>query len=136
MEGHIGPACRTLRCDRYGIFGHATAGCRAPCQRRDHGYATTNCVQLKSYVAAAQQPGETRSRPPQQVVAPVALPAPEQSDDDSDLFIPLRSPPPPPAVSNSYASSNAGISDSKASGVVTATPPAKPRTFRLTRPPP
>ncbi|KAG0428281.1 hypothetical protein HPB47_024731 [Ixodes persulcatus] len=46
LEGHIGPACKTPRCDRCGVFGHVTAGCTAPCQRCGHGHVTTDCVQL------------------------------------------------------------------------------------------
>ncbi|KAG0426234.1 hypothetical protein HPB47_026650 [Ixodes persulcatus] len=39
--------CKTPRCDRCGVFGHATAGCRAPCQRCGRSHATTECVQRR-----------------------------------------------------------------------------------------
>ncbi|KAG0415345.1 hypothetical protein HPB47_007498 [Ixodes persulcatus] len=53
------------------------------------------------------------------VVAPVAFPAPEHSSDDSSSSIRPRAPSPPPVVSDSDASSNAGVSDSQALGVLT-----------------
>ncbi|KAM7284182.1 hypothetical protein ISCGN_001279 [Ixodes scapularis] len=116
LEGHIGPACKTPRCDRCGVFGHATAGCTAPCQRCGHGHATTDCVQRKSYAAAAKQPREDRPRTSQRVVDTVSEPAPQLSGDDSNPSIRPRTPPPPPVVSDSDALSNAGVSDSQASG--------------------
>ncbi|KAG0409706.1 hypothetical protein HPB47_013178 [Ixodes persulcatus] len=56
QEGHFGPACKTPRCDRCGVFGHPTEGCAAPCQRCGHAHATTDCVQRKTYSAAARVP--------------------------------------------------------------------------------
>ncbi|KAG0415520.1 hypothetical protein HPB47_007329 [Ixodes persulcatus] len=47
LEGHIGPACKTPRCDRCGVFEHATAGCTVPCQWCGHGHATTDWVQRR-----------------------------------------------------------------------------------------
>ncbi|KAM7306538.1 hypothetical protein ISCGN_010241 [Ixodes scapularis] len=92
-------------------------GCTAPCQRCGHSHATTDCVQRKSYAAAAKQPREDRPRTSQRVVGTVSDPAPQLSGDDSDPSIRPRTPPPPPVVSDSDALSNAGVSDSQASGV-------------------
>ncbi|KAM7288774.1 hypothetical protein ISCGN_028957 [Ixodes scapularis] len=86
---------------------------RAQC---GHGHATTDCVQRKSYAAAAKQPREDRPRTSQRVVDTVSDPAPQLSGDDSDPSIRPRTPPPPPVVSDSDALSNAGVSDSQASG--------------------
>ncbi|KAG0433398.1 hypothetical protein HPB47_019932 [Ixodes persulcatus] len=75
LEGHIGPACKTPRCDRCGIFGHLTAGCTDPCQRCGHGHATMDCVQRKSYAAAAQQPWGDSPTPPAASCRPCRAPS-------------------------------------------------------------
>ncbi|KAG0416213.1 hypothetical protein HPB47_006608 [Ixodes persulcatus] len=72
QEGHFGPACKTPRCDRCGVFGHPTEGCAAPCQRCGHAHATTDCVQRKTYSAAARE--SRRGSPP-----PVNTPEPPAS---------------------------------------------------------
>ncbi|KAM7294303.1 putative histidine triad nucleotide binding protein [Ixodes scapularis] len=87
----------TLRLTRH--LWACDGNCTAFCQQCGHGHATTDRIECKYYTAAAQQPRETRPRPPQQVITPVALPAPDPS-------IRLRTPPPPPVVLDSNANSS------------------------------
>ncbi|KAM7313165.1 mucin-2-like [Ixodes scapularis] len=75
QEGHFGPACKTPRCDRCGVFGHPTEGCAAPCQRCGHAHATTDCVQRKTYSAAARDP-RRGSPPPASTPEPLTTQAP------------------------------------------------------------
>ncbi|KAG0413158.1 hypothetical protein HPB47_009700 [Ixodes persulcatus] len=87
QEGHFGPACTTPHCDRYGVFGHPTEGCAAPYQRCGHAHATTDCVQRKTYSAAARNsrrgsppPVSTPEPPPTQTLGP-----PEQAKPPSTI---------------------------------------------------
>ncbi|KAG0444625.1 hypothetical protein HPB47_013575 [Ixodes persulcatus] len=64
LEGHFGAACRTPLCDRCGVFGHGTDGCNAPCKRRGHNHATTDCTQCRSYSAVIRDEGLSDPRHP------------------------------------------------------------------------
>ncbi|KAM7310828.1 uncharacterized protein ISCGN_007736 [Ixodes scapularis] len=84
QEGHIGPACKTPRCDRCAVFGHSTAGCTEPCQRCGHAHATVDCAQRKTYAAVTQSTAARPScvQPQETATAPVVPPASEQPKDD------------------------------------------------------
>lgn len=58
-EGHIRSDCKVSRCERCAVFGHPTAGCKAPCLRCGSGHATVDCVMRRSYSSAAkgERPG-------------------------------------------------------------------------------
>lgn len=96
QEGHIGPACKTPRCDRCAVFGHPTAGCTEPCQRCGHAHATVDCTQRKTYAAVTQSTAARPSRvqPQQTASAPVVPPASEQpKNDPSPTVCPQDGPP-------------------------------------------
>lgn len=62
QEGHVGKDCHTPRCARCEAFGHDTTGCSAPCRRCAGEHATADCLQPRSYAAAASAkpaPGRT-----------------------------------------------------------------------------
>ncbi|KAM7313622.1 hypothetical protein ISCGN_003475 [Ixodes scapularis] len=96
QEGHIGPACKTPRCDRCAVFGHPTAGCTEPCQRCGHAHATVDCTQRKTYAAVTQSTATRPSRvqPQQTASAPAVPPASEQpKNDPSPPVCPQDGPP-------------------------------------------
>ncbi|KAL1416828.1 hypothetical protein MTO96_027426 [Rhipicephalus appendiculatus] len=58
-EGHVGKDCHTPRCARCEAFGHDTTGCSAPCRRCGGEHATADCLQPRSYAAAAGEKPST-----------------------------------------------------------------------------
>ncbi|KAL1477090.1 hypothetical protein MTO96_036032 [Rhipicephalus appendiculatus] len=51
--------CHTPRCARCEAFGHDTTGCSAPCRRCGGEHATADCLQPRSYAAAAGEKPST-----------------------------------------------------------------------------
>ncbi|KAG0414235.1 hypothetical protein HPB47_008582 [Ixodes persulcatus] len=123
QEGHIGPACKTPRCDRCAIFGHSTAGCTEPCQRCGHAHATVDCTQRKTYAAATQSTAARPSRvqPQETATAPVVPPASEQPQDDPSPPVGPQDVPPPqgnPVAAHDSQLSEAGRLSSDADHLV------------------
>ncbi|XP_042142036.1 uncharacterized protein LOC121833043 [Ixodes scapularis] len=111
QEGHIGPACKTPRCDRCAVFGHSTAGCTEPCQRCGHAHATVDCTQRKTYAAVTQSTAARPScvQPQETATAPVVPPASEQRKDDPSP--PVYPQDVPPLQGNPVAVDNSQLSD-------------------------
>ncbi|KAG0413590.1 hypothetical protein HPB47_009243 [Ixodes persulcatus] len=97
QEGNIGPACKTPRCNRCAVFGHATAGCTNPCQRRGHAHATVGCTQRKTIAAVTQSTSTLpfRETPQRAATVPVVSPASEQPKDNPSPSIHPQDLPPP-----------------------------------------
>ncbi|KAG0431440.1 hypothetical protein HPB47_021788 [Ixodes persulcatus] len=106
QEGHIGPACKTARCERCAVFGHPTAGCTAPCLRCGHAHATADCTQRRSYAAVAHPAGAPRPHQPSQGAAGQSRPDSEELNDNFDPSIRPRDRPLAPSVTPSGDSSN------------------------------
>ncbi|KAG0433825.1 hypothetical protein HPB47_019555 [Ixodes persulcatus] len=106
QEGHIGPACKTARCERCAVFGHPTAGCTAPCLRCGHAHATADCTQRRSYAAVAHPAGAPRPHQPSQGAAGQSRPDSEELNDNFDPSIRPRDRPLAPSVTPSRDSSN------------------------------
>ncbi|KAG0423684.1 hypothetical protein HPB47_000547 [Ixodes persulcatus] len=96
QEGHFGPACKTPRCDRCGVFGHPTEECAAPCQRCGHAHPTIDCVQRKTYSAAARD-SRRGSAPPVSTPESLATQAPDPPEQAKPSSAITRSPTAPRA---------------------------------------
>ncbi|KAG0423160.1 hypothetical protein HPB47_001049 [Ixodes persulcatus] len=118
QEGHIGPACKTARCERCAVFGHPTAGCTAPCFRCGHAHATADCKQRRSYAAVAHPAGAPRPNQPSQGAAGKSPSVPEELNDNLDPSIRPRDLPLAPSDTPSDdAAASPGALDSQESDV-------------------
>lgn len=53
-EGHFRTQCKEEYCERCSSFGHTTVACSSACRRCGDAHATADCVNRRSYSAAAR----------------------------------------------------------------------------------